>query len=144
MTKRFYKPLPVLRLALYLLIFIGCGAVAGHELYYALFANTTTATILSAGRTAGSLRHARFWAEYEYFDAQQIRHVARADDVYPTTKPGDDVEVQYLRHDPQTSRFAPSPAGGLCYGAVALFAAFVFVAELAVRMRRHRRRPAAA
>jgi hypothetical protein len=139
MSETSRKPLPYLRLALYLVILGGCGAVAAHELYYAVCGDTVPATILAAGRTPGSLRNARFWAEYEYFDAQQVRHVGRADDVHPTTSRGDVVEVQYLRHDPETSRLAPSPAKWLCFGAVAFLAAVVFVAELAVRWPRRRR-----
>jgi hypothetical protein len=132
-------PLPLLRLAIYLVIIAGCGGVAAYEIYYALAGEVTTATILTFGKPQGAPRNARFMADYEYFDDSQARHVGRTAWAPPTTKPGDQIEVQYLRHTPDTSRLAPSPAGFLCYGAITGLAAVVFVGEFVVRRRRRHR-----
>ena len=133
-----FRRLPLLRLLVYLLILGACGAVAMWELYYALCSSTTTGTVIAVGRTSRS-RSAAYWADYEYFDADQARHVGRAT-VHPTTNPFDLVEVQYLRHAPETSRLPPSAAAGLCYGSVALLAIAVFVGEIVTRRRRKRKR----
>jgi hypothetical protein len=133
------KRLHLLRLAAYLVIVAVCGAVAGYEVYYALAGETTTGTIVSVGKGGGMSRSAQYFADYEYFDTQHVRHVAHARWVHPTTAVGDSVEVQYLRHSPETSRLAPSPAAGLCYGAVAILAAVVFVGEILIRRRSRRR-----
>jgi hypothetical protein len=140
--------LPLWRLAIYVVIFAACGYVAGRELFYALASTTTTGTVIALGKTGqpGS-RFSRFWADYEYSDAQDDRHVGRAfsftyslDASIPsTTHVGDAVEVQYLRHFPESSRLRTSLAGGLCFGFMALFAATVFSAELVLRRRRPRR-----
>jgi hypothetical protein len=133
---------PLARLAVYVLIFVVCGAVACHESYYALSSNTTTATVLTVGKSGSGSRTARYWADYEYFDTQEGRHVGRLEGVPPATYPGDRVEVQYLRHAPQTSRRTPSQMPGLSYGAVALLSAVVFTAEIVVRrQRRTKERP---
>jgi hypothetical protein len=146
----FRKPLPLLRLAIYVIGIVVCGSVAGRETFYALAGVTTTGTIVTVGRyvSKGSGRTSGFWGEYEYFDADNVRHVGRADSfsflpngvVSPTAHPGDAVDIQFLRHAPQMSRLVPSPLGGLCFGSVALLAAVVFVAEIVVRRRRGRRR----
>ena len=135
MSEESEKRLPWVRLVIYLIIVGICGAVAAYELFYALAGDTTTATILAVGRTSPMRRTSTYWAEYEFFDADQVRHVGRSDFVHPTTKPFDLVEVQYLRHAPEMSRLAPSAAGGLCYGSVALLAVIVFVAEIVTRRR---------
>ena len=150
MPAAFTKRLPLLRLVLYVLILAGCGGVVGHELYYAIRSTSTTGTILVVGaprsRLVGPPRN-RIWADYEYFDSNQERHVGRAyaatfelaGTIPATAAPGDAVDVQYLAHDPKTSRLRPSPAGGICFGAVAALALAAFVGELAVRYRRRRR-----
>src|SRR5438094_1011430 len=116
--------LPLWRLAAYVLIVGVCGTVAARELYYGVAAQRTTATIVMMGQ-AGRGRAVRYWADYEYFDGQQARHTNRADSVHPATNPGDAIEIQYLRSAPEVSRLAPSPAMGLCFGAVALVAGVV-------------------
>src|SRR4051794_16989042 len=98
MSERANGRWPLLRLALYLLILGGCGAVAGYELYYAVAANSTTATVLAVSNPAPGQRALRYAAQYEYFDQLQQRHVARAEGVPPTTNLGDEIDVQYLRH----------------------------------------------
>ncbi len=125
------KPLPLARLAVYVLIFAFCGAVAVRELYYALSNNTTLATIRSVGRASVSARGTVFYfADYEYLDAQEILHAGRANDVPAVTRAGDHVKVQYFRYTPGSSRLAPSPVLCLSYGAIALLAAAVFAAEV--------------
>jgi hypothetical protein len=128
----------VLRLAAYLAIFGVCGAVTAYELYYAVFGVTTTATIIMFGKRGFAQRTTSYWADYEYVDTHGNVHVARADPVHPATQVGEEVEVQYLRHAPDISRLSPGPVKGLCFGAVALLAAVVFVAELVVRWRQRR------
>jgi hypothetical protein len=137
------RRLPVLRLAGYVLVCGLCGAVASHEVYYALASNTTTATVLALGATPNAGRSARYWVEYAYFDTQRARHVGRAEGVYPSMRPGDGIGVEYLRHAPQTSRLTPSPALGLGYGAAALLAALLFAAEIVTWRRGQRRGDAA-
>src|SRR5882724_1344844 len=74
------KPLPLLRLTIYLLLVGGCGAVACRELYYALAGESTNATVVAMGKTGrpGS-RTGGFWAQYEYFDTQGEPHLGRAE-----------------------------------------------------------------
>ena len=127
--------LPMLRLVIYLIILGVCGFVTLRELFYALGGDTTTATVRSVSKTSASRRTATFVAEYEYTDAGNNRHVGKAN-VHPTTRPFDVIEIQYLLHAPQISRPAPSPAGGLCFGTVALLALAAFLGEIAVRRRR--------
>jgi hypothetical protein len=128
------RPLPLVRLAVYVLIFTGCGAVAAYDAYYAASSTTTLATVRSVGAVrVGARGGASYVADYEYLDAQGVRHAGRAEGVPPVTRAGDQVEVQYLRHMPSSSRLAPSPVRGLSYGAVALLAAGVFAAEVVVR-----------
>jgi hypothetical protein len=127
---------PFFRRTIYVLLFIGCGSVAGYELYFWLAGNVTAATVLRVGRTRLSLRNSRYWAEYEYFDQHGNRHIGHAAIVPPVTAAGEQIEIQYLRHEPETSRLAPSPAKALCFGAVALLAATVFTAEILVGRRR--------
>ena len=145
------KRLPLFRLAAYVLLFIVCGGVLGHELYFALASTSTTGTVLAVGtppNRALGRRASRIWADYEYFDADKERHVGRAYSasfdlggaISPSAVPGDSVEVQYLHHSPATSRLTPSPAGGICFGAVAALAVVVFVGEFVVRVRRRRKR----
>lgn len=137
MTTESEQRLPLLRLAIYVVIAGICGFVAAWELYYLLGSDTTMATVIAVGRTSPR-RTAAYWADYEYFDEQQQRHVGRAS-VHPTTNVFDLLEIQYLRHAPQTSRPAPSLAGLLCYGSVALLAVVVFVGEIVTRQKRGRR-----
>jgi formylglycine-generating enzyme required for sulfatase activity len=142
------KPLPLIRLAIYLLIVGVCGAVACRELYYALACESTTATVIAVGKTGrpGS-RTSGFWAQYEYFDDPGERHLGRAESfnfsldatISPTVFPGDTLDIQFLRHAPQTSRITPSVIGGICFAAVAFLAGFVFAAELVVPWQRRRR-----
>jgi hypothetical protein len=143
------RPLPLLRLALYLLIVGVCGAVACRELYYALACESTTAAVVAIGKTGGKgSRTSGFWAQYEYLDDQGERHLGRAESfnfaldgtISPTVGPGDILDIQFLRHAPQTSRVTPSPIGGICFAAVAFLAGFVFAAELVVPWQRRRRR----
>jgi hypothetical protein len=84
--------------------------VAAHEFYCYLCCDTTTATIVGVGRPALPSRTARYWADYEYFDAQQVKHVGRAEGVRPTTSRGDFVEVQFLRRRPTDE--SPGDLGG--------------------------------
>jgi len=146
-ARRSRKPLSLGRLILYVIIFAVCGAAAAREVYYALAGDITTGTVTWFGKnTRFASRSSTYWAEYEYFDSQGTRHTGRAstftlslDAAIPaTTHVGDAVEVQYLRHSPESSRLVPSPAGGLCFGFMALLAAVAFIAELAVRRRRRR------
>jgi hypothetical protein len=123
-------------LVIYVLILLSCGAVAAHEFVYLLGADTTSGKILGVGKTSASLRHARYWADYEYFDADQVRHVGRAENVPPVTRAGQSIEIEYLRHAPATSRLAAPPAGALCYGVVAVLAASAFAGEILVGRRR--------
>src|SRR5437763_65541 len=104
MSREARKPLPVLRLVVYLLILAGCGALACHELFYWVFANNTEATVVMVGKTAGRPRSVRYWADFEYFDAQGNQHTGRFDNVHPATYPGDPIEIQYLRHAPEKYR----------------------------------------
>ena len=128
--------LPILRLAVYVVIFGACGAVAAHEAYYWLAGTRTTAPVVAVSKTGPTTHALRYAADYEFLDLGQVRHTGHTDNALPTTNFGDEIEVQYLRHDPRTSRLAPSPAAGLCYGAVALLAGITFVAEWVVRRRR--------
>ena len=73
MTRRPRPPLPLLRLLFYLLVVSICGFVAVREFYLRLSSNLTTGTILSVGTSSQSLRSARYWADYEYHDAEQLR-----------------------------------------------------------------------
>jgi hypothetical protein len=127
---------PLIRLAVYILLLVVCGAVAGHELYFLLAGNKTVATILRTGKTTVAVRRSRYWAEYEYVDQQGNRHVGQARIVPPVISAGEHIEIQYLVHAPATSRVAPAPAKGWCFGAVALLAATVFTAEILVSRRR--------
>ncbi len=136
MTTRSDKPMPVLRLGVYLLILAVCGGVAAHELYYWLGGNIATGTILKVGKVTRLQRTFRFWADYEYFDHAHVRHVGRAENVAPVTRAGEQIVVQYLRHAPATSRPAASPAVAAWFGAVAGLAAITFVAEILIRRRR--------
>ncbi len=135
MTGTTIKPLPLWRMLAYVAVFVGCGAVAMHELYYAVAGSTTTGTIVSIVKMPGAGRSARFRSEYAFIDEQGVQHTAVATGIHPLMRIGDAVEVQYLRHAPESSRLAPSPAAGLCYGSVALFAAIVFAGEWIVRRR---------
>src|SRR5207249_1746139 len=108
--------------------------------YVRLSSNLTTGTILSVGTSSQSLRSARYWADYEYHDADQLRHTGRADGVHPATHAGELVQVEYLRRDPATSRRAPPRAMGPTFGAVALLAAVVMGLEIWTWRRKHRRR----
>jgi hypothetical protein len=81
------------RLTLHLIIFAVCGAVAANELYYLLASTNTTATILVVGRSKPPGRNASYWADCEYFDAQNTRFVAHTAWVNPTTHVGDTIEV---------------------------------------------------
>ena len=139
MSKAANAPLPLWRLAAYVVILGVCGVLASRELYYAIAAERSTATVVMMGQ-AGRGRAVRYWADYEYFDARQVRHVGRADSVHPATNPGDEIAVQYLRSTPEVSRVAPSPVMGLSFGAVALLAAVVLGAEVVTWWRRRRRR----
>jgi hypothetical protein len=144
------KPLPWLRLAIYAIGMAVCGGVVTREVYYALACTTTTGTIIAVGQNVrkDGRRSSSFWGEYEYFDADNVRHVGKAQsltllpsgNVDATTQPGEGVAVQYFPHAPERSRLVPTPLGCMCYGAVALLAVGVFVGELAVRSRRRRRR----
>ena len=134
------RPLPWLRLFLYVVIFGVCGGVATYEGYCAAVGEITTGTVLRVitSRSVGR-RNTQYWAEYEYFDALNGRHIGKAR-VVPATNPGDVVEVQYNRFFPEQSRLAPSPAAGICFGSVAALALVVFVGEFVVRFRRARKR----
>jgi hypothetical protein len=150
------KPLPLVRLSVYLLIAGTCGTVTCREVYYALACESTTATVVAIGRTKnagpGSQSNSGFWGQYEYFDTQGERRLGRAvsftytldGTISPTNVPGDVLAVQFFGHAPQTSRVTPSPIGGICFAAIALLAGVVFVAELVVRWRRRRGAGAAA
>src|SRR5438128_2336143 len=140
MSRRTKQPLPLLRLLFYLLVVSVCGFVAAREFYVRINSNTTTGTIRSVGTSSQSLRSARYWAEYEYLDAEQVPHTGRADGVPPATRAGDPVTVDYFRRDPATSRLAPSRGLGPTFGVVALFAAVVMGLEIWTWRRRQRRR----
>jgi hypothetical protein len=128
------KPLPLVRLAIYVLMFAGCGAVAVREIYYTLSSNITMATVRSVGKSSVTAKGIVFYfADYEYLDAHEVRHTGRADDVPAVTRAGDQVKVQYFRQTPASSRLAPSPVRGLSYGTIALLAAAVFAAEIVTR-----------
>ena len=98
---------------------LGCGAVAAHEFYYLFAADRVSAKVVGVGKNSIGLRHAVYWADYEYVDSSGITHVARAEGVPAVTRNGQAIAIQYLRHSPATSRLAVSPAGALCYGSVA-------------------------
>lgn len=142
MSRRTRPPLPLLRLAFYLLVVSICGYVAVREFSVRLSSNLTTGAVLSVGTSSQSLRSARYWAEYEYHDTEQLRHTGRADGVHPATRAGELVTVEYLRRDPTTSRLAPPRGMGPIFGAVALLAAVVMGLEIWTwrrkRQRRHR------
>jgi hypothetical protein len=138
MSEASQKPLPLVRLAVYVLIFAGCGAVVVYEVYHALGCNSVMGTVRSVGsKSAGGPRSGSyFFADYEYLDAAGVRHTGRANYVLATTRPGDQIEVQYFRHAPGSSRPLPSPVRALSYGAIALLAAVVFAAEILTRRRK--------
>ncbi len=54
MSGAFGQPPPWWRLAIYLIIFGVCGAIALYEAYSALTGEITTGTVLSAGKMPGS------------------------------------------------------------------------------------------
>ena len=133
------KTLPWLRLVLYVVIFGVCGGVAGYEWYCAAVGEITSGTVLRVITSKVPMRgNTRYWAEYEYFDVLNGRHIGKAR-VVPATNPGDVVDVQYNRFFPEQSRLAPSPAAGICFGSVAALALVVFVGEFVVRFRRRRK-----
>src|SRR5882762_4110763 len=100
------KPVPLLRLTIYLLIVGVCGAVACRELYYGLACESTNATVVAIGKAdrPGS-QTSGFWAQYEYFEDQGARHPGRAESfnfsldatISPTVFPGDILDSQFLR-----------------------------------------------
>jgi hypothetical protein len=131
MSEESRKPLPWVRLAAYVFIFAVCGAVVARELFYALGCNTTMGTIRSVGTSwVGARGGAVYFADYEYLDAQEVRHTGRANRVFPSMRAGTPIKVQYFRHAPASSRPAPSPVWVLSYGSIALLAAVVFAAEV--------------
>ena len=114
--------------------------MAAREFSVRLASTLTTGTVLSVGTSSQSLRSARYSAEYEYHDAEQLRHIGRADGVHPATRAGDAVTVEYLRRDPATSRLAPSRGLGPAFGAVALLAGVVMGLEIGTWYRRQKKR----
>src|SRR5262249_1418616 len=103
------KPLPLVPLAGYVLIFARFGGGVVREVYYALGCNSVVGTIRSVGTSwTGARGGAVYFAEYEYLDAQEVRHTGRANYVPPSTRAGAPVKVQYFRHAPASSRPAPS------------------------------------
>jgi hypothetical protein len=133
------RPLPVWRLVLYVLILLGCGAVAAYESYYWFAADQISATVVGVGKASNSQRHARYWATYEYTGPDGIQYTGRVDGVPPVTQPGQTLEIQCLRQDLATSRLAVSPAAGVCYGTVAAMAVIAFVGEIVIRRKAKRR-----
>jgi hypothetical protein len=140
MNREFLRTLPLVRLAIYVVVFVGCGAVVVREVYFAIRCTTTTATVRSVGSstvTRGG-RAGYFFADYDYLDAEGIRHSGRANLVPAVTRAGDQVEVQYFPYSPASSRLTPSPVWGLSFAAIALLAAAVLAAEIGVRWRRRK------
>lgn len=125
------RPLPWLRLVIYVLILVGCGYVAGREAYFGLASNITEGTAVRLGST-GTGRGTRYWAEFEYLDTQNAPHLLLVNPSHPATMPGDVAEVQYLRHAPSVSRLKPTLLMGWSFGGVAVLAVVVFVGEIVV------------
>lgn len=133
MSEESQKPLPLIRLAVYVLIVVGCGAVLAREVYYALGCDSALGTVRSIGTTRTSGRSAVYHANYDYLDAHEALHTGRAEYVFPNLEPGTRVRVQYFRHAPAVSRLAPSPVWALSFASIALLAIVVFAAEIVTR-----------